>query len=63
MFDGKLFGYYAIGQILFFKPIVGTDAQIMYVPPDIDSHLLAQSLNDAANAVIAPLRAMSSYKM
>lgn len=62
LFDGKHFGYYAEGQVLFFKPVNGNDLHVMYVPIDIDSHLLAQSLNDAANAVLTPLRAMSEYK-
>ena len=62
MFDGKFFGYTAVGQDILFKHFNGSDFFILTIPPDIDSHLVARSLNDAANAVFNLIHAYSEFK-
>lgn len=62
MFDGKNFGYVAIGDMIVFRALVGGETEIMRVPEDVDSHVLAQALNDSLNAIIAVAAMLSQYK-
>ena len=62
MFDGKNFGYIAIGDMIVFRALVGGETEIMRVPEDVDSHVLARAMNESLNAVISVAVSMSQYK-
>lgn len=62
MFDGKFLGYVAIGQTILFRPAAGPDVHVCTAPQDIDPHVLAQSLNDAANCVLRLAGDVSQFK-
>lgn len=60
--DSSTFGYVAIGDVIYFRPLTGADVYILRVPEDIDSHTVAESLNASANAILGFIRAISMYK-
>lgn len=62
MFDGKNFGYIAIGDMIVFRPLIGGEAEIMRVPEDVNSHILAKAMNDSLNAIVSIACDMSQYK-
>lgn len=62
MFDGKNFGYIAVGDIIVFRALAGGEIDVMRVPEDVDSHVMAQALNDSLNAIIAVAAMLSQYK-
>jgi hypothetical protein len=63
MFDGKFIGYVAVGNEILFRPAAGADVHVLYSPEDVDSHVLANALNDAANSVFAFVREITQFKI
>lgn len=55
-------GFFAVGDVITFRPINGPEVEVCHAPPDIDAHMMAEFLNTHANTVFAIVRAFSSYK-
>lgn len=61
-FDGRFFGFVAIGDKIVFRSFSG-EVDVMTVPPDLDSHTIAAALNTNMNTIINLLRATSDFKV
>lgn len=62
MFDETLYGFFATGDALYFRPLVGNPVQVCNLPPDVDSHSYASALNSACNAVSTIVRSFSNFR-
>lgn len=60
--DEKFLGFTAIGDVVLFRPLNGDPVEVCRTPPDLDSHVLAQALNDAANGTLKIVTDMSHFK-
>ena len=61
-FDEKFIGFTAVGDVVLFRPLNGDPVEICRAPPDLDSHVLAAALNDAANGILKVVNDMSTFK-
>lgn len=62
-FEPQFFGYFAIGDVVYFRPISGQPVSVMQAPPDVDSHVIADALNDAGNSVLRIISISSEWKL
>ena len=60
--DEKFIGFTAVGDVVLFRPLHGDPVEVCRGPPDLDSHVLAAALNDAANGVLKVVTDMSAFK-
>ena len=60
--DEKFHGFTAVGDVVLFRPLHGDPVEVCRCPPDLDSHVLAAALNDAANGVLKIVSDMSTVK-
>lgn len=62
MFDGKLLGFVAIGDAIYFRGLHGPDTIVTYLPEDVDGHRLVATLNGIINLTIEQVRSQSEFK-
>lgn len=60
--DEKFHGFTAVGDVVLFRPLQDDPVEVCRCPPDLDSHVLANALNDACNGVLKVVSDMSTVK-
>ena len=61
--DGKLFGFVAIGDVIYFRAFSGDDLLVLFCPQDVDSHRLASSMNGMINILLEQVASTSEFKL